>query len=55
LVALAQLNRTEDFYVLKIHGDIDRIDTIILVARDYRQNRFSDEALKHYFSAHSQT
>jgi hypothetical protein len=53
--ALANLHRDKEFYVLKVHGDVDRVDTIVLGQRDFRQALFSNNAFKNFFGALRQT
>ncbi len=52
---LANLQRDKSFYVLKLHGDVDRTDTIVLGRKDYREIQFGNDAFKFYFSALWQT
>ena len=40
-----------DFFILKAHGDVDRPDTIVLTADDYRKVIHSNEPFKSLFSA----
>lgn len=40
-----------DFFILKAHGDVDRPDTIVLTADDYRQVIHGNESFKALFSA----
>jgi hypothetical protein len=46
---LATLNSKKEFYILKVHGDIDRIDTVVLGRRDYRKIMFENKAYRDFF------
>jgi hypothetical protein len=43
---LADMNREKGFYVLKLHGDIDRISSLVLGAGDYRKVMFANPAFR---------
>ena len=45
---LATLNSEEKFYILKVHGDIDRIDTVVLGRREYRKIMFENNAYRNF-------
>lgn len=41
----------DDFYILKLHGSIDDIETIILTTSDYKELTFSNQAYKDFVKA----
>jgi hypothetical protein len=43
---LALLNRQREFAIVKVHGDADRPETIVLGQADYRQIMFGDDAFR---------
>lgn len=43
--------RSSEFYVLKVHGTIDRIETIILGRNDYREVMHANPAYRQYLMA----
>jgi formylglycine-generating enzyme required for sulfatase activity len=43
---LALLNREREFAIVKVHGDVDHPDTIVLGQADYRQIMFGNEAFR---------
>lgn len=49
--------RKEDFYIFKIHGDINRVDTIVLGSRDYQNLFYQSPAYRQFletlFSVHT--
>jgi len=47
---LEQALRSDDFYVLKVHGTIDQIDTIILGRSDYREVMHRSPAYQHHLA-----
>src|SRR5262249_52539153 len=48
---LGSLLFAKSFFILKAHGDIDRPDSLILTARDYREIIHSNPAFNTFFSA----
>jgi hypothetical protein len=42
--ALIDHQRNHQFYILKVHGDIDRFETVVLGERNYRQAMFMNRA-----------
>lgn len=44
---IVSLNRQRRFYILKVHGDIDHFDTIVVSQSDYRKLMFNNEAYRH--------
>jgi len=48
---LARALRKRDFYVLKVHGTIDRIETVILGINDYREVMYNNKAYRDYLTA----
>jgi hypothetical protein len=40
--------RSDEFYIIKVHGTIDRMDTIILGLSDYREIMFASEAYRRH-------
>lgn len=47
---LADLHKSKEFYILKVHGDIDRIETVVLGRSDYRQAMFANEAYRDFLT-----
>ena len=47
----AYLNKKNEFYILKMHGDIDRFDTIIFGRKDFRELMFKNDAYRNYLKA----
>lgn len=45
---LADLNVSNEFYILKVHGDIDRIETVVLGQKSYQQAMFASEAYRDF-------
>lgn len=41
---LVELNKNNEFYILKMHGDIDQFGTVIVGRSDYRQLMFKNKA-----------
>jgi formylglycine-generating enzyme required for sulfatase activity len=48
---LSNLHREDEFYILKLHGDIDRIETIVLGRGDYRQAMFANPAYRDFLTS----
>lgn len=48
---LAHLHSSGQFYILKLHGDIDRIETVVLGRNDYRQVMFANNAYRDFLTA----
>lgn len=48
--ALSALHRDGKFYILKLHGDIDRIETIVLGRSDYREVMFANQAYRDFLT-----
>lgn len=46
--ALSDLHRDGKFYILKLHGDIDRFETIVLTRADYREVTFKKPAYRRF-------
>ena len=43
---LASLHREREFAIVKVHGDVDRPESIVLGQADYRQAMFANEAFR---------
>lgn len=41
---LVELNKSNEFYILKMHGDIDQFETVVVSQSDYRQLMFKNKA-----------
>ncbi|MFN7922241.1 MAG: SUMF1/EgtB/PvdO family nonheme iron enzyme [Bryobacteraceae bacterium] len=48
---LAGLNRDHGFAVVKVHGDVDRMDSIVLGKRDYRSAMYGNPAFTTFLTA----
>jgi hypothetical protein len=45
---LVELNKSNEFYILKMHGDIDQFETVVVSQSDYRQLMFKNKAYHDY-------
>ncbi|HJT28880.1 MAG TPA: SIR2 family protein [Pyrinomonadaceae bacterium] len=48
---LSMMLRRNDFYLLKVHGTIDRIQSIVLGTLDYREIVYSNQAYRQHLAA----
>jgi hypothetical protein len=45
---IIDLNDRKEFYILKMHGDIDNFDTVVVTQNDYRKLMFDNKAYREF-------